>query len=91
MYREKYGLWPPREWSERVKGEYAQDGAWQMTLKRRLERKIAREEQEKREDEKLKADEAPEENMSEEEKSLVATQKAMDLEEESFSDWLDGG
>ena len=53
MYKEHYGCWPPREWSDRTKAEFAQDGAWQMSLQRRLEKKAVREAQDKREEEEL--------------------------------------
>lgn len=38
-FKERYGQWPPRDWSERVKSDYEQDEAWKFTLSERLRRK----------------------------------------------------
>src|SRR6202040_1316593 len=38
MFKEHYGRWPPREWSNVVKAEFQTDGSWQASLDRRLKR-----------------------------------------------------
>lgn len=49
LWKERYGCWPPREWSDKVKAEFEKDKIWQDALDRRLKRKAAREAQEKKE------------------------------------------
>ena len=61
MYREYYGDWPPREWSDKANAEFNSDGAWQMSLNRRLERKALKEAREKEEDAAMAAAETREE------------------------------
>ena len=46
IYRDRYGVWPPRHWSDKIKSDFASDALWQSLLERRLLRKAAREEQE---------------------------------------------
>jgi superfamily II DNA or RNA helicase len=61
MYKEYYGSWPPREWGDRIKAEFSSDGAWQMSLERRLEKKSLREKREAEEDAAMAASETKEE------------------------------
>jgi DNA repair protein RadD len=96
LYKDRYGVWPPREWSNKAKADFASDGAWQASLQRRLERKAKREAQEKIEKEQMEAAHSPEE------RALEQTLHAMDASvgggypieeqpveaEETFSDWL---
>lgn len=56
LYLDRYGDWPPREWSDRVKADFLSDAAWQATMARRLERKAVREAQDKREEAALRSD-----------------------------------
>lgn len=79
LFKERYGSWPPWDWSERARSEFATDGAWQASLQRRLERKSKKDLQEKHEEQQW---------ASPEEKALEQTIEAMDAPEESFSDWL---
>jgi len=83
IFREHYGKWPPRHWSEKIKADFSVDPMWQAALERRLERKAQREERERQEEQAL----------SEEESAMEATIEAMDSDEvqeddESFGDWL---
>jgi hypothetical protein len=49
IFREHYGDWPPKHWSEKIKDDFNQDKLWQETLAKRLERKAAREARERQE------------------------------------------
>jgi DNA repair protein RadD len=76
LYKERYGVWPSRELSDRARAEFASDEGWQASLHRRLERKAKLEQQAKREEQeiyKLRQDQALD---------------AIDAPEETFSDWL---
>jgi DNA repair protein RadD len=42
-HKDHYGGWPPNDWSEAVKAEYASDGEWQDRVTARLERKAQEE------------------------------------------------
>lgn len=53
IYKEHYGSWPPRHWSEKIKSDFATDALWQNLLERRLARKAHREEQARREEQAL--------------------------------------
>ena len=53
LYKEHYGTWPPRHWSEKIKADFATDGLWQSLLERRLVRKAHREEQARREEQAM--------------------------------------
>lgn len=53
LFRERYGVWAPKEWSDKVKAEFDKDPAWQASLERRLKRKAEREAVEKRETDAL--------------------------------------
>ena len=44
MYKEKYGVWPPRHWGNNLKAEFNQDATWQERLARRLKRKAEEDE-----------------------------------------------
>ena len=55
LYLDRYGEWPPRDWSDRVKEDFMSDPAWQNTMARRLERKAVRDAQNKREEEAMKS------------------------------------
>ena len=88
LYRDHYGAWPPREWSDRVKGEFASDAAWQATMERRLARKAAKESAGKREKQEWDRKSEPSAQPTPEERQMVATLDAMD-ESESFGDWLE--
>lgn len=55
LYLDRYGDWPPKEWSDRVKADFLADPAWQSTMARRLERKAQREAQDKREEAALRS------------------------------------
>ena len=59
LYLDRYGDWPPKEWSDRVKADFLTDPAWQSTMARRLERKAVREAQDKREEAALRSTPAP--------------------------------
>lgn len=94
LYKDHYGVWPPDEWKEKVKADFAQDAAWQASLKRRLERNAKRDEREKRENAAMakKADASPSPPAPEAsalESALEQTTAAMDADDgESFGDWL---
>jgi|HubBroStandDraft_2_1064218.scaffolds.fasta_scaffold02877_16 DNA repair protein RadD len=49
IFREHYGNWPPKHWSEKIKNDFNGDQLWQDTLARRLERKAVREARERQE------------------------------------------
>jgi DNA repair protein RadD len=49
IFRERYGDWPPKHWTEKIKNDFNQDKLWQETLAKRLERKAAREARERQE------------------------------------------
>lgn len=53
LFKERYGIWPPREWGDKVKAEFDKDTTWQDSLARRLKRKAEREAQEKRENDAM--------------------------------------
>lgn len=56
LYKERYGVWPPKEWSNKIKQEFANDKAWQEAMKRRLEKKAQKEVQEKAEERALRGE-----------------------------------
>jgi superfamily II DNA or RNA helicase len=99
-FKEHYGNWPPREWSNEAKLTFASDTMWQAQLNRRLERKAEREEQEKAEEKALdRALDGPLDPASPE--AIAAAWKAKREgtkpapepepyeEEETFGDWLE--
>ena len=97
IYKDRYGSWPPRHWSEKIKADFATDGLWQSLLERRLQRKAVREEQERREEQALneatrahnERDAAEEERaseVSEEESALARTIDAFDAPDEPPQD-----
>ncbi|MDD1770972.1 MAG: DEAD/DEAH box helicase [Methanomassiliicoccales archaeon] len=49
LFKDRYGVWPPREWSDKVKAEFDKDVIWQDTMARRMKRKEEREKQEQKE------------------------------------------
>jgi predicted RNA-binding Zn-ribbon protein involved in translation (DUF1610 family) len=53
LYKEHYGEWPPRHWSDKIKADFSTDGLWQDLLARRLQRKSDREEQGRREEQAM--------------------------------------
>lgn len=69
LYKERYGSWPPRHWSDKIKAEFEVDGLWKDLLARRLERKAEREAAEAREEQAL-AEAAAQQERSEEEAML---------------------
>jgi superfamily II DNA or RNA helicase len=79
IYKEHYGQWPPRHWSEKIKADFATDVLWQDLLARRLARKAAREERAKREEQALsEANESDARELSEEESAIAQTIGAFD-------------
>jgi hypothetical protein len=74
MYKERYGAWPPRHWSEQVKSEFASDELWQSRLAIRLERKVLLEEQERREEQGSS--------------DTISEDQIVRSEDDSFADWL---
>jgi DNA repair protein RadD len=101
IYKDRYGSWPPRHWSEKIKVDFATDGLWQSLLERRLQRKAQREAQEAREERAL-SETAASEEVSEVELAMERTVEAFDMPiddvpvveqdrgESPFSDWLEG-
>jgi superfamily II DNA or RNA helicase len=94
LYRDKYGVWPPREWSDAVKVEFTGDAAWQLTMSKRLNRKAEREEREREEKAAMAA--APETGHLEEpaiaglEETVAAIDAAEpEYAEAPFAEWLD--
>ena len=81
IFKDRYGAWPPREWSDKVKAEYEIDAAWKAALERRLKKKEARQKVERAEEEAMQK--------SKLEEQLEGTIEAMDPvhEEETFSEW----
>lgn len=55
LYKERYGEWPPDQWSERAKLEFASDTRWQDAAARRAERKARRDAQDAAEKAALEA------------------------------------
>jgi DNA repair protein RadD len=96
IYKDRYGSWPPRHWSEKIKADFATDALWQSLLERRLLRKAAREEQEAREEQALdeaSARESPDHRADREERDRMeggsfdvpsAEQAAMERTLDSF-------
>jgi DNA repair protein RadD len=84
LYKERYGKWPPRHWSDQISSQFASDALWQSLLERRLERKAQREEQELREEQAMNkengvgAKSGQSQPTSAEEKALTQTIDAMD-------------
>lgn len=75
-FKKKYSDWPPWDWSEKIKAEFASDPDWQGAVERR-----------KREAEYWNERKAAEVKAKEEE--LAATEEALDApKEETFGDWL---
>lgn len=74
IYKDHYGTWPPRAWSDEVKADFATDAAWQAALERRAKRKAIEQAQEKAE-------------MSALEKQMAGTLDAMNAPEPDFADW----
>jgi superfamily II DNA or RNA helicase len=96
IYKDRYGSWPPRHWSEKIKADFATDGLWQELLARRLARKAAREEQERREEQALSeaaVAEAPSEELAAMERTVEAFDASMDDrpvdDDAPFADWLE--
>ena len=91
-YKERYGDWPPRAWSDKIKAEFETDELWKSLMERRLERKRERDEIEDREkaelqamtDEKLR-EVAPEQEGQDPWGLDPANQEDVGTE---FSDWL---
>jgi len=96
LFKEHYGVWPPRHWSEKIKSDFASDGTWQSSMERRLKRKAEREEQERREEQALseaaQADAAESEEASPEEVALEKTIAAIEAPvEDDFGGAFDDG
>lgn len=104
LYKERYGNWPPRHWSEQIKAQFATDSLWQDLLERRLERKAEREAQEAAEEQAMGeavAAEGSNQEPSPELEALEKTVEAIDWTptwddrqepvagESPFADWLD--
>lgn len=89
LYRDRYGDWPPRAWSDQVKVDFTTDAQWQLALSRRLNRKAERDERER--EEKAAMEQKPEEGHLEEPaiEGLKETVAAMDEDGESFGAWLE--
>jgi superfamily II DNA or RNA helicase len=79
LYKERYGKWPPQDWGERARNEFACDPMWQGALARREKRRNQAQERTKLEDEKMS-------EKSPEEQAMEQTLSAMD--EEDFAGWL---
>jgi superfamily II DNA or RNA helicase len=79
MFKEHYGRWPPREWSNLVKQEFSTDGAWQASLTRRLKRSEERKAQEA-------AENAAIDKMADEDPGLM-DQLEGSIEAFDFTDW----
>jgi len=77
LFKEHYGAWPPRHWSEKIKNDFATDGLWQELLARRLRRKAEREEQAQREEQAL-SEAAAAEEVSEVQAAMERTVEAFD-------------
>ena len=106
LYKERYGAWPPRHWSEQIRSQFATDALWQSLLERRLQRKSEREAQERREEQAMSeaaAAEEPSEEQAAMERTIEAFDASMDdgpvddapvddgqVYDAPFSDWLDG-
>jgi hypothetical protein len=97
IFKERYGEWPPKHWSQKIKTDFATDGLWQDLLARRLARKAEREVQALREEQAM-VEAAREEvrEVSEEERALERTIEAIDApvdgyeeHEAPFADWID--
>lgn len=94
LYKERYGTWPPRHWSDQIKTNFETDGLWQDLLARRLARKAEREERERQEEQALAEAAARDDSVpTEEEVALDKTFEAMDSSfdpsEETFANWLE--
>lgn len=100
LYRERYGTWPPRHWSDKIKADFETDSLWQSLLARRLERKAEREAQEAREEraiDEAAAVEEPSEVLEAMERTVAAFDASMDDSpvdeapplDTPFSDWID--
>lgn len=55
-FKEHYGQWPPREWSQAVQIEFASDTLWQEQMARRNARRADRERQENAEEQHMERD-----------------------------------
>ena len=90
IYKERYGSWPPRHWSEKIKADFASDGLWQSLLERRLSRKAEREAREAREEQAMgearAADERSAEAVSPEQAEMERT---LESSLESFDSTVD--
>ena len=75
-YKDKFGGWPPRLWTDQTRQEYERDTFWQGALARRQERRA----QEQAEDRALAA---PEPDRAHHEPQPESTGS------ESFADWFD--
>jgi DNA repair protein RadD len=99
LYKDRYGVWPPREWSDAVKKMLEADPIWKALLTRKLERKAAmdarKEEDGKRQlspDEfaaKLNGEPVPPPPVEELTQAMETTVQAFDSEEAPFADWLE--
>jgi hypothetical protein len=102
LYKQRYGVWPPRAWGEVVKKMLEADPVWRATLDRRIEQKASREAQEAKENKHL--DKEASRQMSPEEfeakyegkpmpppadEVTEATMQEFDSEEAPFADWLE--
>jgi superfamily II DNA or RNA helicase len=77
IYKDHYGTWPPKHWSEKIKNDFATDGLWQDLLARRLQRKAERDEQARREEQAM-SEAAARDEPSAEESALAQTIETMD-------------
>ena len=101
IYKERYGQWPPRHWSDKIKNDFATDGLWQDLMARRLLRKEAREAQERREEQAMAEANARDAEPSEVESALERSIDAIDspfdpevdpnYDDRDAGDALDGG
>ena len=94
IYRDHYGTWPPKHWSEKIKNDFATDGLWQDLLARRLQRKAQREEQERREEQATSEARAIEEPSAEEsalERTLDAIDAPMNVDIVDDAPFVDDG
>ena len=102
LYKQRYGVWPPRAWGEVVKKMLEADPVWRATLDRRIKQKASREAQEAKENKHL--DKEASRQMSPEEfeakyegkpmpppadEVTEATVQEFDSEEAPFADWLE--
>lgn len=58
-YKEHYGVWPPRQWSDKIKIDFSTNKLWQEQLARRLEKKAEREARDAEENRRMAPAAAP--------------------------------